>query len=110
MNVLKFKLPAEVVFGDSKVIFVSSSSIHEYIEDKKTDKVIGTTYTVVCPKSNYQQAKVKTADIIPVLTTDDAISSDEPIIVSFEDFVGSIYYDQNGKAQVSCRASKIIVH
>ncbi len=110
MNVLKFKLPADVVFGDSKVIFVSSRSTHEYIGDKKTDKIIGTTYTVVCPKFSYQQVDVKTADITPVLTTDDAISSDEPIIVSFEDFVGSIYYDKDGKAQVSCRASKIIVH
>ena len=101
----KVKLLPEQVLGENKVILVDINPAYEFADGIKTDKDVGTYYTVVCPKRNYERYKVKVPDITPILTVEDILSCEEPIFVTFENFQGTSY----GKdiLKLSCRAQKM---
>ena len=103
----KVKLLPEQVLGDNKVILVGVSPAYEYVDNKITDKVVGTNYTVVCPKKAYERYKVKVPDVTPILTVEDIRSCEEPIYVTFEGFQGTCYGGDNLK--LSCRAQKMCI-
>ncbi len=103
----KVKLLPEQVLGENKVILVDASPVYEYVDGNKTNKVVGTKYTVACPKRNYEHCKVKVPDMTPILTTEDIHSCEDPIYVTFEGFQGTIY--GRDILQLSCKAQKMCI-
>ena len=95
---------------DNKVILVSVADDMEYVDDKPTGKKLGTKYTVVCPKAKYYSFAVKVPDPTPIVTQEMIDASDNPIWVSFEDFVGKFYRLRSSNDYgLSARAAKAVI-
>ncbi len=79
----------------------------EYVNGKRTDNIVGTTYTVVQNGGTYEKFNVKVADVEYAIEQEYIANSKSPIFVEFENAVCKIYTDANGRAQVSVKADNI---
>ena len=96
------------VLGADSAILTDVSADMEYIDGKATGKQHGIKYTVVCPGAKYLEIVVKVPDMVPVITQEVLDSSKEPVLVTFEGFVGHIYA-VNENMGLTCRADRAIL-
>ena len=95
LDLSKVTFPLSLVIGNSKLILIGARPTMEYVNGKRTDNIVGTTYTVVQNGGTYEKFNVKVADV------------EYAIFVEFENAVCKIYTDANGRAQVSVKADNI---
>lgn len=97
------------VCGEEKAILISISEDKEYDSNNKpTGKIIGTKYSVVCPKRQYATVTVKVPDLVPVITQEALDGADNPVWITFDGFSGRLY-QMNGDIGITCRAEKAIL-
>lgn len=105
-------LTAEQMFGNTAVILTSQAEQYEYINGKKTDKMLGCRFSVVAPCRNFESFNVKVEGGKLLRVTDDEIdeacASMKPIWVHFTDFKAKPYPASNGRGiAYSCSASGV---
>ena len=103
LDLSKVTFPLSLVIGNSKLILIGARPTMEYVNGKRTDNIVGTTYTVVQNGGTYEKFNVKVADV----EQEYIANSKSPIFVEFENAVCKIYTDANGRAQVSVKADNI---
>lgn len=103
INISKVQFPLSQIIGNIRLILIGAMPTYEYINGKRTDKVIGTTYTVVMNGGTYEKFTVKTPEIENAIDSD-YIASNSQIFVEFENAVCKLYTDTNGRIQVSVKA------
>jgi hypothetical protein len=107
LDLSKVTFPLSLVIGDVKLILIGARPTIEYVNGKRTDTIIGTTYTVVQNGGTYEKFNVKVPDIENAIEPDYIANSKTPIFVEFENAVCKIYTDTNGRVQVSVKADAI---
>lgn len=97
------------LFGDEKVILTAVGEDREYDKNNNaTDKVLGTKYTVACPKRQYETVAVKVPNSVPIITQEALDNAEGPVWITFEGFAGRIY-QMDGKVGVTCKADKAVL-
>lgn len=107
---LKFLVATMIqLFGDEKAILTAVSEDREYDKSNNpTDKVLGTKYTVACPKRQYKTLTVKVPELVPVITQEALDNAEAPIWITFEGLAGRIY-QMDGKLGITCKADKAVL-
>jgi hypothetical protein len=103
------KLTVEQVLGSESVILLGSKPWREFDDKTKkyTDRVLGTIYTVACPKIKYEHIDVKVSDKDPLCSNERLNDIGHEIWVTFEGFVGTLYIDRKSHINISCKAEAI---
>ena len=106
LNFSKVDFKLAQIIGDVRLILIGAKPTYEYVNGKRTDKVLGTTYTVVENGGTYEKFNVKTPEIENAIDSD-YIASNTQIFVEFENAICKLYTDANGRIQVSVKADAI---
>lgn len=93
--------------NEGKVIEVKP--VYEYIDNKPSDKVIGTKYTLILEKNKYQTIDIKVEEKKPCITQDDIEKNDGYIPVVINGFKASLYQNKDKNIFVSAKAESIEV-
>lgn len=107
LNLSKVTFPLSLIIEDAKLILIGARPTYEYVNGKKTDNVVGTTYSVVQNGGTYEKFNIKVSDVENAIEPDYIANSKTPIFVEFENAVCKVYTDSNGRAQVSVKADSI---
>lgn len=106
INISKVQFQLSQIIGNIRLILIGAMPTYEYVNGKRTDKVIGTTYMVVMNGGTYEKFTVKTPEIENAIDSD-YIASNSQIFVEFENAVCKLYTDTNGRIQISVKADAI---
>lgn len=99
----------QVAKGENLII-VGVKPVKEFKDGKKTDNVIGYSYSVVCPSNHYEQFFIKVEQSQPVITPEELDAKGGAIKVkAVKGFTGKFY--QNGDKDIlfSAKATDIEV-
>ena len=100
-----FNINLEDYYDNDKFILKDAQPINEYVDNKKTDKVIGYKYKLVDPES-YDTFYVKVKDTTPVIPLE-KLSKVNKTIVTLDRAVIKPYEIAYGKVSISITADKI---
>ena len=100
-----FNINLEDYYDNDKFILKDAQPINEYVDNKKTDKVIGYKYKLVDPES-YDTFYVKVKDTTPVIPLE-KLSKVNKTIVTLDRAVIKPYKIEYGKVSISITADKI---
>ena len=108
LKVTDFEYSFNLVTKSNSAILISVSDVNEYADGKPTGKRLGTRYSCIAPARKYSEFSVKVADTAPCLTQEQIDKVSQPVMVSFDDFVGKFYKIRNTcEYAFSATASKI---
>lgn len=96
------KIPFEAIFRDGTFILVDTAPEYEYVDNQKTDKVIGIKYGVV-DTMNFDKITVKVRGqkkpLMPLEKLLELRESGEKVLVEFINGVDRLYIRRNGNIQ-----------
>ena len=87
LNLSKVTFPLSLIIEDAKLILIGARPTYEYVNGKKTDNVVGTTYSVVQNGGTYEKFNIKVSDVENAIEPDYIANSKTPIFVEFENAV-----------------------
>ncbi len=73
------------------MLCISVRQLKEFKDGKTTDKVIGYSYTVVCPSNRYEQLSIKVEQPQPVITQEEIDTKGGSVKVKVKNFEGRFY-------------------
>lgn len=109
INISKINFPLSQLLGETQLILLGATPTYEYVDGKKTDHIIGTTYQVVQNGGTYEKFKVKVSDADLPVESDFIKNATNPIFVAFTNAFCKLYTDNRGQIQVSVKADAITV-
>ncbi len=96
--------PIDPRYFGSQMFLTGVKPVFEYVNDQKTDKVVGHKYTVVLPQKQFAQLDVKIDGEQRI-----ALDREQYLNVKFENLVVKLYYDRNKNVQMTARADNVSV-
>ena len=103
-----FAKPLTDIMSADLFAVLSVSPVFAYVENKKTDTVIGTRYTVANPDT-FVSFDVKVNQTVPVVTQEQVEASDERYWVSFTNAVVRPYHIEYGVVQCAVTADSVVL-
>ena len=107
MKITQLRPEQKTVFNAPTAQVIDIQAARVYQDGKAVEgKTEGHNVTVLLAKNNYEKVVIRIADNTPALTKEDIENATEPIMVTFENFSCTIYY--NTRLQdyaLSCKAS-----
>lgn len=101
-----FKLTFKQVFPIAAIL-AESRPYYEYKDGNRTEKQLGTNYTLVrCP--GYDKVSVKVPDLVPIMTNNEINNSDSIIFVTAEGFSCAVYSADNA-VKISGTAERLVI-
>lgn len=109
INISKISFPLSQLLGETDLILLGATATYEYVDGKKTDNIVGTTYEIVQNGGTYEKFKVKVSDADLPVESDFIKNATNPIFVEFTNPICKLYTDNRGQIQVSVKADAITV-
>lgn len=107
MDFTKLSLTLPTLAKSNFALLIGTRPWQEYIDGKRTDRVIGTCYDLVFPKNGYEKITVKTPELTPAITNEEIGEDGEGILVAPVGFVGKLYRTQTGSWDISAKAATV---
>ena len=100
-------LDLQTIANSDRVRLLSISPLFEFENNKRTEKQIGYTLTVLEEK-NFNKFTVKIETLKEIITNEEISSSKNPIYVTFKNFVGRFYFSQrSGQFELTCKSDAV---
>lgn len=109
INLNNFVLSLIEIAKSETVKLIGSKQDVKYENGVKTDIIVGTRYTVVCPNNGFQTFSVKIKEENPSITQEEINNSGGSIDVTFIGFEGKFFQNKNKDVLFSAKADKIEV-
>lgn len=98
----------EAFSNGAPVLCTEVRPTYEYVDGKRTDRRIGTTYLVVFVGNGYKLGDIKTPDITPPFDNTFIESQGGPIPISTVNLRATIYLNRRtGRPEISMKADSI---
>lgn len=105
MTLNDLKIDMEETIGKDLDLIAPSRLAYAYEDGKKTDKLDGVSYTVLCPKLSWEKLVIKVKETTPSIEF-----TGQPIKVSFSNLTGKAWMDyKKGEIKLSIVADSIQV-
>lgn len=98
-----------MITQSGKIILIGIREIMDYVEGKRTDKVIGYSYECIAPSNKYAQFNVKVTQKKPVISNDELENLGGSVEVIFTDFAGKFYQNASKEVVFTATAAGIEV-
>ena len=106
-NGIRFTKLGDFTNGGS-VLCTDAELEYEYVDGKRTDKIVGTRYAVVFPKRKFAGATIKTPELTPSVTEADLIMNGGWVTIELVNFSASVYLDnRSGRPALSLKAHAV---
>jgi len=108
MQLSKLNIPFNIVVNDANTLLLGVAPYYEYVDGKKTEKLLGYKYNIVEDKT-FEKFSVKIASKAPVITQEQVDASKERIKVTFENAFAKPYRTTYGDYDLSVSATGISI-
>lgn len=100
------EIPLIALTKGASLILLGCKPTYEYINQQRSESVIGYTYTVV-DNQKFNKIQVKVESTSPLLTDEQISTAKEHIFVKFEQAIIKLYITQSGDVEFSIKATGI---
>lgn len=96
--------PFQIIVNEQQVtkggpmLYIGGRPVKEFKDGKSTEKIVGYSYTIVCPSNKYEQFQLKVEQPQPLLTPEELEAKGGTVKVKVKGFEGRFY--QNAEKQI----------
>lgn len=105
----QIRVTEEMILQNGPMILIEIRPIAEYVDGKKTDRILGYAYNCVAPSNKYAQFTIKVNQKKPVLTNEELENLGGSTEIQATDFEGKFYQNSNKDVLFTATASAIEV-
>ena len=108
-KVSTLEIPFEMVAKSKTCIVNAVNPWYEYKDGRRSENLLGYAYDCVFPRNGFQTARIKVEkEINPSVTVEMLAAAGGAVEVEPQGFVGRVYVDSNGRADLSAKASAVV--
>ena len=105
-NITNIKLTLEQLANSSEILVVDMKETRAYVDGKIVpDKVVGYTYSVVCPKAKYVSFNIKVEESTPSITKEEL--ENKQVVATPIGFEGKFYRSNTGEYILTAKAQSM---
>lgn len=94
--------------ANSDIVFITEvRPVKEYQEGKPTEKILGYSYTVVCPANKFEAFIIKVEQQQPAITHQELESRGGTVKAKVKGFQGKFYQNKNKEILFTARATEM---
>lgn len=109
MQITKLEIPIPIIINGANLILLSVAPNYEYVDNKKTDNLLGYKYTVV-EDITFEKFVVKVPSSTPVMTQEQIDTAKDRIYVTFNNAIAKPYRNTStGNYDLSINANGISI-
>lgn len=107
MNINKITINLQQVAGADTVLITDVRPVKEFQDGKQTDKIIGYSYSVVCPANKYEAFSIKIEQQQPAISLDELAAKGGTVKAKVKGFEGRFYQNKSKDVLFTAKATGI---